>query len=299
MQNIELKYTPLTSKGSVLSRRDFVRYCNQQGLGKIVDKVLVDPVTEILKEKKGETIVLGSLELSRTESQSNSTEWKSIVTGLEAFLEIRADDARAGTTEGVTYIQGIGYCIDSQAWQSQIEKEKEANTTRSTKIILGWPAFTKEDKPVRRIEFPLRDYRNVDEEVARLAIEGRRFTASHKREVLEPFKETVKAWHQAQTGYSKSNIPPVEESPSQRSLKVGEGMYALVQLVRVEDIAYEKIVTSLKEEIRLVAQRQPVEGYRATVQGDQVFVNIKSLKEREEALRKRATSVTSRYEIVP
>ncbi len=236
MRIIELQYMPFKSVDGKVTDDEFTEYCERGGLGDLVDKFIISPIEKKLKARRGEEIKIGKIILSRKETQGTSTSWKPTLEGLAGFLEVRADDARAKTMKELKYIEGVGYCISVADWGEQIEKQIAINTSTTENVRIGWPAFTKEDDPVRSIEIPYDGLREIDEEAVKLAIAARNFKASLKRELIDPFKDTNKIWHTRETGYDdEKNIPPEDKSPVQRARKIADGKYVFVQLVRVED----------------------------------------------------------------
>ncbi len=298
MQNIELRYDPITSEGD-LTEEEFTRYLEQRGLGTLVDKLVIDPVEEALKSLKRNLIVLGNISLSRTEKRGTSTSWKPALDELATFLDIRADDARAMAMKDVTYAEGVGYCINVAEWGEQIKKQIQSNTAQTMSIGIGWPKARKEDYPVRRLEMPVRDFRKVDEETVKIAIQVRKFKASLDKEVVTPFKDKVKEWHARQTGYDSEKIPSAEDSPVPRARKIGEGKYVLIQLVRVEDYDYQNVVQTLKAEQSRLAEGETFSWYRTTSVRNDIFVNIKTVRDRLQAIKENSKKIKARYEIVP
>lgn len=300
MRNIELSYTPFVSNGSQVTDEAFTLYCEQSGLGDLVTKLVIDPIEERLKARRGEEVKIGKITLSRTEKSGTSTSWKGALEGIARFLEVRADDARAEVTEGCTYVEGVGYCMSLEAWGSQLEKQIETNTNPTSGVTIGWPQFKKTDPAVRRIEVPYTGLREVDEETVKLAIRARQFRSSLARELIDPFKEANKIWHVNETGYDDDKkIPSKEASPIPRARQIARGKYVLVQLVRVEDCNYKEIIEGLQEDREELQEGKPVKGYRTKVMNDKPYVNIKTIQQRLGELRRDAENVKARYEIVP
>lgn len=300
MKNIELKYDPLISQKGNLTEVEFTRYCEQMGLPELVSKLVVSPLEERLKKSTSEQIKRGDITISRTEHSGKSTAWKGVVESLESFLEIRADDARARKLKDVCYVRGVGYCIDAEAWNEQVAKYVEENTTPTRTIKLGWPTFKKKDDAVRNLGIPDINYRMVTEETLKVAIEAKKFITSFKREVENPFKEANQLWHQQETGYdNKDNLPNASDSPVSRARRVGNGKYVFIQLVRVVEPAYKEVVERVEQESRKIELGESIEGYRITVCRDRPALNIKTLKTHIDTIQKDSEKVSARYEITP
>lgn len=302
MQKIELRYDPWTSKGTDISENEFNNYYHQRGLVEIVKKVVIEPITTKLKEESEKDMKFGSLTLTKkTSGGGSSTAWKPALEGLEAFLDIRADDARAASMEDVTYVDGVGYCMDVQAWTDQITKQIRENTTpKAPSISIEWPKPKGKQAALRRIEIPINRLRSLTEESVRLAMEATRFSKSLEEELIDPFKEAVKSWHQKETGYNnKEKLPSKEDRIIDRARSIALGKTIYVQLVRVDDIEYKSIVSSLDAEQRELSEGKSVTGYRLTFVKGHPFVNIKTVKDRAMKLKEEATNPTARYEIVP
>lgn len=300
MQNIELRYAPFLSQNGEVSEDQFTRYCEENGLGELVTRLVIDPIEERLKAHEEKEIKVGEITLSRTEKSGTSTQWKPALEGLAGFIDLRADDAQAKTIEGLEYREGVGYCIAVDEWGRQIEKQIKANTTATESVSIGWPSFGKKENPARRIEIPYNGLRTLSEQTIKTVIAARNFRASLKRELIDPFKEANERWHARETGYdNKGKIPPKDESPIPRARKIADGKYVLIQLVQVESVDYKEIIETLQEEQEQLGGGEAVGGYRTTNIKGRPFTNINMIQARMATLRESAITIKARYEIIP
>jgi len=307
--DLELIYKPLSelpadpSTPVELSLGDHRKLVEQSGLVDLVNQVVIDPFEETLKSRNKDEFNFGELRIGRKVIKRKDTSWKEVQQGLDNYLSVRADDARAGNTEGVLHVEGVGYCMPAADIVIYVEKLEKDNTSPSESARLSWPK-PGIAAPTRRLFVPGRlNYSKPSNETAAVVQEARIFRSGVEKEVIERYKQIQKRWLQQQTGFDENNIPPVEldteQTPTKIWRRLGPNVYTVVNIVREERTAYAEAIKTFVGELKELAVGRAIEGYRCSRSGQTVLVNIKTAKDRLEKIYADNKSLNVRYEMSP
>jgi len=309
MKQMTFQYKPLSQKSAApnecgLTKAHFIGKMELEGAIAIVKKAVINPFEERFKESSLE-LDCGTFTLKTKPSKTSaSTRWKDIYTDLYSFLEIRADDSRAASQKDVEYLEGSGYCISVQALQDQIAKFQENRTSEASEsIAIDWPSKKKTEEYPTQLTIPARDYRQITPETAITTLQAKRFTAGVIPNYTTPFKDELKRWFTANTGFdAKDRIPDEETGFVERTLELAPGSYIQVQLIPEDTPQYEEVLEDVSIHLTDLAGNVPVTAFKHTTHKGKPYVCIKSIYSslQTEALQtQNLVKRTARWDIVP
>lgn len=285
MNEMIFSYEPLSFSGEAsaenrVTKEQFTRKIELEGTAAFIKTSIVNPFEEAFIERGLESLACGSFCIERkSPSATPSVSWKSVYEGLKAFLDIRADDSRAGSHEDVKPFEGIGYCIDLSALQKQIKKlVSDATSTPSSSPSVKWPTKKKDEQYPIRILVPRREYYAPTQENGITVLQAKRFCSGIGENFTSLFENELKRWFEANTGYNPpKKIPDKKTKHVERTIELVPGSYIQVQLVRKEEPQYKEAIARIDTALAEIEENKPVQLFRHTTDDGKHYINIKSL----------------------
>lgn len=299
-----LVFPPTELKEERITKEDFTRKIEAEGSCSFLKVRVINSFEESVELSNLETILCGDKVIDvQKSSRSPSTSWKKVYDRVLNFLDVRAEDSRAFTQKETQSFEGVGYTIRVNALLKKINNLIEEETTKSISTqTIKWPRRKKNDSSLQQLLIPNRDYKQITPENGAVVLQTKRFCADVEEYVLDPFKQELIRWFEANTGYNRQNIPDRKTRHVERTIEIEPGSYIQIQLVREETPMYKEIVKNILGTLQKIQENIPVTKFKHTFKENTYFVNITSIKDylnRPRLEEEGLIEVSSRYNIVP
>ncbi|MBU0907147.1 MAG: hypothetical protein KKD18_05680 [Nanoarchaeota archaeon] len=288
-----------------ISRSMLVEKMEAEASAAFLKNAVVSPFEEALKKSDREKFDTGEFVIEINEGGSGSTSWAGVYDELTTFLDVRADDSRAASFDGVKYFDGVGYCIRVEDLQKHVDKlVKDKTSEPSGARSLRWPAKDRGKELPTEITLPDGSFYRATRENGKAVLQAKRFISGVDAGVSKPYKAELVRWFNAVTGYEPpGKIPDRDLGHDERVVEFGRGSYGEVQLIRQETPDYKAAIAQVREALQDMKDMVAVKQFRSTNDADGTpYVNIKSLVKffGDESLKdNNLIKVGSRYNITP
>jgi len=313
MTQIEISYRPLTFPEEIedpsqlrVSKSMLTRKIEAESGALFLKKGVIEPFEDAFIRSGKEDFNTGDFKIKiAVSSSAPRTSWAKIHERLSAYLDVRADDSRAASFDGVEQFPGVGYCLRVEDLQTYIGKLTKAETSTPGKSkSIKWPAKKKTEEYPIEINFEGRSFSRVTRENGVIVLQAKRFISGVAPNLVKPYQAEMQRWFEAETGYNPpDNIPNEELKHDERIVEFARGSYGQVQLVREEKPQYQKAIDQVNEALRDMRERHTVSLIRSTTDEDDVpYVNIKSVSDflKVENMKENdLVEVGHRYNITP
>ncbi|MFH1290760.1 MAG: hypothetical protein ABIH92_05110 [Nanoarchaeota archaeon] len=313
MTEIQIAYRPLVfpeftegENRNRVSRSMLIQRMEAEANADFLKKGIINPFEEALLASDREEFNTGEFVIEVNEGRSSpTTKWRNVYDSLSAFLDVRADDSRAATYDGVKFFDGVGYCLRVQDLQNHLGKLIKDETSKPGKTrSLKWPSKKRSEEYPTEVTLPDGSFYRVTRQNGRAVLQAKRVVSGITANVVKPYKAELQRWFEAETGYAPPKAIPNEEiGHDERMVEFAKGSYGRVQLVREENPKYKDAIAKIQSSLQDMRDLVTVQQFRSTNDDDGTpYVNIKSVRGflNPESLRENdLVEVDSRYNITP